>query len=56
MLEYNMKVCVVVVTYGNRLHLLKRVMDACYKEGISKIIVVNNVSVENSRKQLRYGH
>ena len=48
-----MKVCSVIVTYGDRFHLLKQVIDACLKEGIDKIIVVDNASVENSRKQLK---
>lgn len=48
-----MKVCSVIVTYGDRFHLLKQVIDACLREGIDKIIVVDNASVENSRKQLQ---
>ena len=45
------KVCSVIVTYGNRFHLLKQVIEACYKEGVDKVIVVDNASEENSRKQ-----
>ena len=49
-----MKVCaVIVVTYEDRFHLLKQVMDACHREEVNQIIVVDNVSVENSRKQLK---
>lgn len=48
-----MKVCAVIVTYGNRFKFLKQVIDACFKEGIDKVIVIDNASVENSRKQLR---
>ncbi|AEA34639.1 glycosyltransferase [Hippea maritima] len=48
-----MKVCAVIVTYGDRFHLLKQVMDACYNEGVNKIIVVDNASEENSKKQLK---
>jgi len=48
-----LKVCTVIVTYGNRFHLLKQVMDACYKEGVDKIIVVDNASVKNSRDKLK---
>jgi GT2 family glycosyltransferase len=48
-----MKVCAVIVTYGDRFHLLRQVMDACYKEGIDKIIVIDNASAENSKKQLK---
>ena len=29
-----MKVCTVIVTYGDRFYLLKQVMDACYREGV----------------------
>ncbi|QCT93940.1 glycosyltransferase [Caminibacter mediatlanticus TB-2] len=48
-----MKVCAVIVTYGDRFYLLKQVIDACLKEGIDKIIVVDNASAENSRRQLK---
>jgi GT2 family glycosyltransferase len=48
-----MKVCAVIVTYGERFHLLKQVMDACYKEGVSKIIVVDNNSSKNSKIELK---
>ena len=46
------KVCVVTVTYGDRFHLLKQVIKSCFNEGVEKVIVVDNASVENSRKQL----
>ena len=36
-----MKVCAVIVTYGDRFHLLEQVMDACYKEGVDKIIEIS---------------
>ena len=48
-----MRVCAVIVTYGNRFHLLEQVMDACYKEGVDKIIVIDNASEKNSRSQLK---
>ena len=51
--EKELKICAVIVTYGDRFHLLKQVMDACFKEGINKIIVVDNGSEENSRNQLK---
>jgi GT2 family glycosyltransferase len=47
------KVCVVTVTYGDRFHLLKQVIDASFNEGVSKIIVVDNGSAKNSRDQLK---
>ena len=48
-----MKVCSVIVTYGDRFHLLKQVIEACYKEGVDKVIVIDNASEENSKKQLK---
>jgi GT2 family glycosyltransferase len=48
-----MKTCAVTVTYGDRYHLLIRVIDALKREEIKRIIVVDNNSVENSKKQLR---
>jgi len=29
-----MKICSIIVTYGDRFHLLEQVMNACYKEGV----------------------
>ncbi|MGC8979173.1 glycosyltransferase [Caldisericum sp.] len=49
----NEKVYVVTVTYGDRFHLLKQVIDASFREGVNKIIVVDNASAENSRNQLK---
>ncbi len=48
-----MKTCAVIVTYGDRFHLLEQVMDACYKEGVDKVIVVDNASEQNSRDKLK---
>ena len=48
-----MKVCSVIVTYGDRFHLLKQVIEACYKEGVDKVIVIDNASEENSKKKLQ---
>ena len=33
----SMKIYAVIVTYGDRFHLLEQVMNACYKEGVNKI-------------------
>jgi len=44
---------VVTVTYGNRFHLLKQVIDAALREGVDKVIVVDNNSVPESREKLR---
>lgn len=49
----NMNVVSIIVTYGDRFHLLKEVIDACYKEGVNKIIVVDNDSEESSKEQLK---
>jgi len=46
------RVCVVTVTYGNRFHLLKQVIDAALEEGVYKIIVVDNNSESESRNKL----
>jgi GT2 family glycosyltransferase len=47
------KVCVVTVTYGNRFHFLKQVVDAALKEDVCKVIVVDNNSEQESREKLR---
>lgn len=39
-----MNICAIIVTYGNRFHLLKRVAVACINNGISKIVIVDNGS------------
>jgi GT2 family glycosyltransferase len=47
----------VTVTYGNRFHLLKQVIDGALSEGVAKVIVVDNNSVPESREQLKtYEH
>ncbi|HOV98709.1 MAG TPA: glycosyltransferase [Bacteroidota bacterium] len=48
-----MNVCVVIVTYGNRYRFLERVIDSLVTSGISRIIVVDNNSETESRKQLQ---
>ena len=47
-----MKTCAVTVTYGNRFHLVKQVIDGALSAGAIKIIVVCNNSVLESRKKL----
>jgi GT2 family glycosyltransferase len=47
------KVCVVTVTYGNRFHFLKQVVDTALKEGVYKVIVVDNNSEPESREKLK---
>lgn len=45
-------VCAVIVTYGNRAHLVKKVVERLIDEEIKKIFIVDNGSVENSKKEL----
>jgi len=39
-----MKVCAVIVTYGNRFNLLEKVIETSIREGVDKIIIVSNNS------------
>jgi len=48
-----MKVICLIVTYGDRFHLVKQVVEACFREGVSKVIVVDNQSEPRSRGALR---
>lgn len=43
----------VTVTYGNRFHLLKQVIDSALSECVFKVIVVDNNSVSESREKLK---
>lgn len=47
-----MKVCCVLVTYGNRFHLLRRVVEEVLKQGVSKVVIVDNGSVAPSVSEL----
>jgi GT2 family glycosyltransferase len=47
------KVCAVTVTYGNRFHLLKQVVESALAEGVYKVIVVDNNSEPESREKLK---
>ena len=49
-------VFVVTVTYGNRFHLLRQVIEAAFNEGVDKVIVVDNNSRPESRKRLKEYH
>ncbi len=49
----DVKTCVVIVTYGNRFHLLKQVIDSLVEQQTEKIIVVDNNSFEESRNRLK---
>lgn len=48
-----MAIFAVTVTYGNRFHLLKQVIDSALAEGVAKVIVVDNNSVPESREKLK---
>ena len=48
-----MKVCAVIVTYGNRFELLEKSVKSCFRAGINKVIVVDNNSNEQSKSKLR---
>jgi GT2 family glycosyltransferase len=47
-----MKICCVIVTYGNRFHLLSRVIEAVIAEGAGEVIVIDNNSSPASQKQI----
>lgn len=46
-------VCVVTVTYGNRAHLLEKVIESCITEGVKKIIIIDNNSHTDSNRKLK---
>jgi len=48
----NPRVCVLTVTYGSRFHLVQQVVERCFEEGVSHVVVVDNASHEESRSQL----
>ena len=48
-----MHTTVIIVTYGDRFHFLKEVIDACLLEHVSNIIVIDNNSKERSKSKLK---
>ena len=48
-----MQITAVIVTYADRFNLLKQVISACFKNGVSNIVVVDNNSHKNSKNQLK---
>ena len=48
-----MKVVSVIVTYADRFNLLKQVVNSCITSDVSKIIIVDNNSDQNSKEKLR---
>jgi len=51
--QKTMHTTVIIVTYGDRFHLLKQVIESCFLENVSKIIVIDNNSEEKSKSKLR---
>ena len=47
-----MNICVVTVTYGNRFHILEKVLNSLIQEDIKEIIVVDNGSSQESQQAL----
>lgn len=47
--SYFLRTCVITVTYGNRLHLLKQVIEAVLGMGVGKLIVVDNGSGDETK-------
>ena len=45
--------CVVTVTYGDRFHLLKKVVDAAFASGVRTIVVVDNASSPPSQSAIQ---
>lgn len=43
-----MRVCCVLVTYANRFHLLSKVIEEVLKQGVAKVVIVDNASVTQS--------
>ena len=43
----------IIVTYSDRFYLLKQVIEACFIEGVSQIIIIDNNSEINSKTQLK---
>lgn len=47
-----MDICVIIVTYGERAHLVKQVVDSCAGETVKKIVIVDNGSGEENKRHL----
>ncbi|MCP1104990.1 glycosyltransferase [Serratia nevei] len=47
-----MDICVIIVTYGERAHLVKQVVDSCVGETVKKIVIVDNGSGEGNKQGL----
>ncbi|MCU0437701.1 MAG: glycosyltransferase [Raineya sp.] len=49
-----MNICVVTVTYGNRFHILEKVLNSLVQEDIKEIIVIDNGSSQESKNALNF--
>ncbi|MCX7883185.1 MAG: glycosyltransferase [Brevinematales bacterium] len=47
------KVCVLTVTYGNRYHLVEKVITRSFEEGVNHCVIVDNASSPESASKLR---
>jgi GT2 family glycosyltransferase len=47
-----MDICVVIVTYGERAHLVRQVVESCAGDRVKKIIIVDNGSGEDNKTKL----
>lgn len=47
-----MRIVAVIVTYNNRFHLLKQVVEAAFREGVSEVWVVDNGCPEEVKYQI----
>jgi len=45
-----MTIFAVIVTYGNRFHLLKQAITSALREGVAKVIVVDNTEIREKLK------
>jgi GT2 family glycosyltransferase len=48
----DLSICLVTVTYGDRFKYVSQVIEASVKNGVNKIIIVDNASSRNSREAL----
>ncbi|MFN3315563.1 MAG: glycosyltransferase, partial [Raineya sp.] len=48
-----MKVCAVTVTYGNRFHLLEKLLNALQEIAVSEVVIVSNGSSQESSEALK---
>ena len=49
-----MKVCVVIVTYGDRFHLLSQVIEGLRREGVDQLVIIDNGSSSQDQLEAYY--